>query len=128
MLGELAEYVIGFEQVKHVPMNQLSVFLGAEDDMRYIPVRGEMYIGVTDKRRFKLLVLLRQYIDVRIGELVRLTHAHAAKLFEKAGSYCVQSLAGSELRRCKVYNSKVKLWMCTQDQRYTTPRSFYIGR
>ena len=65
-------------------MNQLSVFLGAEDDMRYIPLRGEMYIGVTHKRRPTLLVLLQPYIDVRVGEMVKLMHAHASKLFGKS--------------------------------------------
>ena len=40
VLGELAEFVIEFEDEKHEEMDQLSVFLGAEDDMRYIPLRG----------------------------------------------------------------------------------------
>ena len=84
VLWILAGYVIGFAEDKHIPMNQLSVLLGAENDMRYIPIRFEMYVGVTDDRRRKLQALLAPFIGLRAGDLIRLTHAYAAKLFGKS--------------------------------------------
>ena len=41
-MAELAEFVIGFEEIKHEDMDQLSIFVGVQNDMRYIPLRGEM--------------------------------------------------------------------------------------
>ena len=78
MLWILVGYVIGFAEDKHIPMNQLSVLLGAENDMRYIPIRFEMYVGVTDNRRRKLQKMSAPFIELRVGDLIRLTHAHAS--------------------------------------------------
>ena len=53
-----------------------------------------MYIGVTDKRRRKLLRLLEPYVDVRVGELVRLTVTRMLlSCLERVDLCYVQSLA-----------------------------------
>lgn len=83
-MGEVAEYVIGFAADKHVPMNQLTLFIGVQTDMRWIPVLCEVFISVTDKRKRKLREILQPYVDLRFGEELRLTHAQALKLFGKS--------------------------------------------
>ena len=83
-MGEVADYVIGFADDKHVPMNQLTLFIGVQTDMRWIPILFEVFISVTDKRRRKLREILQPYVDLRFGEALRLTHAQALKLFGKS--------------------------------------------
>ena len=105
-MAELAEYVIDFEDDKHEDMDQLSIFVGVQNDMTYIALRGEMYLGVTTKRRKKLLALLAPYLDLRVGEMLRMTHSQAAKLFEKSrfvlcpvfGRIGVAALGGLQIR------------------------------
>ena len=109
--------MIGFEDDKHVAMNQLSIFLGAQDDMRSIPLHGEVYIGVTTKRRHKLMALLLPFAELGVGEFKQHTHAQAAKLFGKSRFVLCPvfgRLGLAALRGLQVSEKAVQVWPGSQ--------------
>ena len=70
--GDLAQAAVGtlfatagfrFSEVKHVPVAQSTVFLGVQTSFHRLADEGVVVVGVTDKRRTKLVRSLRAVTD-----------------------------------------------------------------